>query len=83
MEYTTVGLPKPFAERFHDIMSFFGYASSYEKASIGKCILMFDYLMAYRTFSEFVVETVRQRLQEMETKYELHQFEKERKDKLE
>ena len=40
---------------------------------------MFDYLMAYRTFSEFVVETVRQRLQEMETKYELHQFEKERK----
>jgi len=59
MEYTTVGLPKPFAERFHNIMSFFGY----------------------RTFSEFVVETVRQRLQEMETKYELAQFEKERKDK--
>jgi len=57
MEYSNVGLPKSFAERFHNIMSYFGY----------------------RTFSEFVVETVRQRLQEMETKYEIAQFEKDRK----
>ncbi|MFH1327291.1 MAG: hypothetical protein ABIH76_00325 [Candidatus Bathyarchaeota archaeon] len=54
MEYTTVGLPKSFAERFHDIMSFFGY----------------------RTFSEFVVETVRQRLQEMENIHEIKSMEK-------
>jgi len=54
MQYTTVGIPKSFAERFHDIMSFFGY----------------------RTFSEFVVETVRQRLREMEVKYELSKMEK-------
>lgn len=54
MEYTTVGLPKSFAERFHGIMSFFGY----------------------RTFSEFVVETVRQRLQEMENIQEIKTMEK-------
>lgn len=54
MQYTTVGLPKSFAERFHDIMSFFGY----------------------RTFSEFVVETVRQRLHEMENLHEIKMMEK-------
>lgn len=84
MEYTTVGLPKPFAERFHGIMSFFGYrrvrlVRPVEKRWTNPCRCN-SYHVAYRTFSEFVVETVRQRLQEMETKYDLHQFEKDRKD---
>jgi len=60
MEYTTVGLPKSFAERFHDIQSFFGY----------------------RTFSEFVVETVRQRLAEMENIHEIKSMEKSEKLEL-
>lgn len=54
MKYTTVGLPKSFAERFHDVMSFFGY----------------------RTFSEFVVEVVRQRLSEMENLCDIKKMEK-------
>jgi len=58
MDYTTVGLPKSFAERFHDICSFFGY----------------------RTFSEFVVETVRQRLSELENIHEVKSMEKEVQD---
>lgn len=58
MEYTSVGLPKSFAHRFHDIMSFYGY----------------------RTFSEFVVESVRQRLQEMEALHEIKKMENEKGD---
>jgi len=60
MQYRRVGLPKSFADRFHNIMSFFGY----------------------RTFSEFVVETVRHRLHQMEVQFEASQFEK-RKDEHE